>query len=372
MSFTINTLEKQIKQISKLYKGFKTKKNILTLNEDILNKDHDNIMLIFKELTNNKSEYKNISYSNLYNNIKTKLDNDGFGGSNSDSFSLPTVNIDNSSENINNISDYNMIINTSGSNNYNISVKQIFKKVYNNTTENIQNIENIENITNDNSVKYFIDNSRILVDFGDNIYNLKLNLFLLFIFRYTNIDIDIDIDSYNISINNNNTINNISITNLFQYFIKKFDNLKEVEPPSTNNIDIYYYNNQVIFDTKKNVSFESVVLTSDIRFKENIIPLNNSLNKLNKLKPKEFYYKNNKNKKCIGFIAQDILETELEYIVEQKDKEHYKVDYNNVIGLLTGSVQELSQELKCLKQEMKDIKEQNKLLKELLFKSSNK
>lgn len=482
MSLTLNTLEKQIRKLLRIYRGFNEKNNILTLSEDFEEKEHDKIIFIFKEL-NNKSEYKNISYSDLYNNIKSKLDAHGFGGSNSNSFSLPTINIDNSGENSDNISDYNMIINTGGSNNYNISVKQVFKKVYNNTTENIQNIENIENITNDNSVKYFIDNSKIIVEFGDdiynfnlklffsliynniqnnisnvnttnfsinntsntinfsnffdyskivlnynneiynfnlnlffsmvynnintkitdidinnftinntvdiinyntfiqngsiainyenNIYNLKLNLFLLFIFRHTNIDIDIDIDSYNISINNNNTINNISITNLFQYFIKKFDNLKEIEPPSTNNIDIYYYNNQVIFDTKKNVTFDSISLTSDIRFKENINPLNNCLNKLNKLKPKEFNYKNNKNKKCIGFIAQDILETELEYIVEQKDKEHYKVDYNNVIGLLTGSVQELTQELKSLKQEMKDIKEQNKLLKELLLKSSN-
>ena len=70
----------------------------------------------------------------------------------------------------------------------------------------------------------------------------------------------------------------------------------------------------------------------------------------------------------IGSNAMRLLITN---IVEQKDKAHYKVDYNNVIGLLTGSVQELSQELKNLKQEMKDIKEQNKLLKELLFKSSN-
>lgn len=262
---------------------------------------------------------------------------------------------------------------------YNFTFKYLFAYFYNLTLYKFTGFSSsnlfINNSDSNITINNFIKNGRVIINYQNISYNFELNQFFIFLFKNinidTNIDIDYDIDLYNISINNNNTINNIKVKSLFKYFIKKFNNLKEIEPPSNNNIDIYYYNNEVIFDTKKNVSFESISLTSDIRFKENINPINNSLNKINKLKPREFNYKNSKNKKCIGFIAQDILETELEYIVEQNDKEHYKVDYNNVIGLLTGSVQELSQELKSLKQEMRDIKEQNKLLKELLFKSSN-
>ena len=254
--------------------------------------------------------------------------------------------------------------------------------VYNNINTKITDID-INNFTINNTVDIinyntFIQNGSIAINYENNIYNLNLDLFLLFIFRHTNIDIDIDninndYFEYNFTLNHQNNIYNLNITNLFKLISSTFQNNITSSPLQLykDNIQTYYSDNKFYFATNKNVSFESVSLTSDIRFKENINPLNNCLNKLNKLKPKEFNYKNNKNKKCIGFIAQDILETELEYIVEQKDKEHYKVDYNNVIGLLTGSLQELSQELKSLKQEMKDIKEQNKLLKELLFKSSN-
>lgn len=265
---------------------------------------------------------------------------------------------------------------------YNFTFKYLFAYFYNLTLYKFTGFSNsnlfINNSNSNITINNFINNGRLIINYENISYNFSLNQFFVFLFKNTNIDINInninnDYFEYNFTLNHQNNIYNLNITNLFKLISSTFQNNINSSPLQLykDNIQTYYLDNKFYFATNKNVSFESISLTSDIRFKENINPLNNCLNKLNKLKPKEFNYKNNSNKKCIGFIAQDILETELEYIVEQKDKEHYKVDYNNVIGLLTGSVQELSQELKSLKQEMKDIKEQNKLLKELLFKSSN-
>ena len=94
-------------------------------------------------------------------------------------------------------------------------------------------------------------------------------------------------------------------------------------------------------------------LTSDKRFKTNIKNLNckECLDKINQLEPKEFSYKTNTKKKHFGFMAQDLLETDVNNIVDTSDKEHLKVDYNNIISLLVGSVKELTNEMKELKNE---------------------
>ena len=96
--------------------------------------------------------------------------------------------------------------------------------------------------------------------------------------------------------------------------------------------------------------------TSDLRLKENIKPLENSLNKICSLEGIEFNFKNNKNK-MIGFIAQDVEKIVPEVITTANDENEYKsLAYGNVTALLVEAVKELREEVKTLRQEIKDLK----------------
>ena len=112
--------------------------------------------------------------------------------------------------------------------------------------------------------------------------------------------------------------------------------------------------------------------SSDKRLKTDI---NNDLADFKKLffnlKPITFKYKNNLNKRYIGFIAQELETTvQNEKLDKTKDfmpvlemkTENFKdqkfVCYNDFIGLNTYMLQEAYKEIDQLKQEIKELKEQ--------------
>lgn len=201
-----------------------------------------------------------------------------------------------------------------------------------------------------------ISNYIFSLNFGTNIYNLTLNNLFLFLFRKTtNITYNntLNINSYRIAINNSTTNYNITVTSLFEYLQSK------INPSSvTSNITSSFSNGNIILDTKSNISAQSITITSDERYKTNIKKLESKdcLDKINQLEPKEFCYKENTNKKYFGFMAQELLDTDVSNIVDTNDKEHLKVDYNNLISLLVGSVKELTNEIKELKTENLELK----------------
>lgn len=93
----------------------------------------------------------------------------------------------------------------------------------------------------------------------------------------------------------------------------------------------------------------TVKSTSDVNLKKNINLLSNSLDRVERIEPYEFNWKNNPDQsKIYGVIAQQLESAELNNIVSEINNVKY-VDYNQIIPLLIGSIKELSNEIKQLK-----------------------
>ena len=90
-----------------------------------------------------------------------------------------------------------------------------------------------------------------------------------------------------------------------------------------------------------------VIAYSDERVKENIKTIDNSLEKVNKLRGVEFN-KIGEDKKSIGVIAQEI-EKVLPEVVRTDDEGMKSVAYGNVVGILIEAVKELTKEVEELK-----------------------
>lgn len=90
---------------------------------------------------------------------------------------------------------------------------------------------------------------------------------------------------------------------------------------------------------------------SDIRFKSDIQPLTNALEKINNIQPKSFYLYGDTSKRQIGFIAQELLEVLPEVVViDEYDENHYMgVQYDKITALLCQGIKELQSEIQSLK-----------------------
>ena len=98
--------------------------------------------------------------------------------------------------------------------------------------------------------------------------------------------------------------------------------------------------------------------SSDKRLKENIKPLDNALNKLDKINGVEFDWKKltEKEKETIhgntghdvGVIAQEIEEV-LPEVVQTRDNGYKAVKYEKIVPLLIEAIKELKQEIEDLK-----------------------
>lgn len=86
--------------------------------------------------------------------------------------------------------------------------------------------------------------------------------------------------------------------------------------------------------------------TSDINLKENIKPLQNSIDALNQINGVSFEWKKDSSK-SIGVIAQEIEEILPELVSEVDGNK--TVNYNGLIGILIEAVKELSKEVEELK-----------------------
>jgi len=103
------------------------------------------------------------------------------------------------------------------------------------------------------------------------------------------------------------------------------------------------YNTNIYGD---NIYYWNLIYYSDERLKKNIKPMVGSLANILKLKPVEFERKTNK-KKFLGFLAQDVEKVlpELVSTGKGKDKDIMGVDITQMIPMLIGAVQELSDRL---------------------------
>jgi len=95
--------------------------------------------------------------------------------------------------------------------------------------------------------------------------------------------------------------------------------------------------------------------SSDYRLKENIIPISDSISRINQLKPSRFNFIQEPNKIVDGFIAHEVQEIVPEAIVGEKDEVdkdgnpvHQGIDQAKLVPLLVAAIQELEARVKEL------------------------
>jgi hypothetical protein len=112
----------------------------------------------------------------------------------------------------------------------------------------------------------------------------------------------------------------------------------------------------------------SIAGSSDVRFKQNIFPIQNALQKVMQLqgvtfdwKKSEFPNRTFSDQKTIGFIAQDVEKVLPEVVQTEKTTEGYKaVQYDKVVALLVEAIKEQQKEIDVLKQQIKQLKRDKK------------
>ena len=369
-------------------------------DDNYLLNNHSNILILINDTQNNKKI--GLTLDNLSNYINHNFTTNKIFNTNSNNSNNSEI-IPNNNITLNNNDDNTdiKIVIQKNSINYNLQLKQILNYFFNYENNNI-NISNtlINNISNKLDSKILINNNNInynlsldyllniyfnyttnlnlntiltneynlLLNYNNINYNLKLNNLYLYLFKYAPINVDItdniDYNNYNFSVHYNDNIYSFTFINFIKYIFTKF-------VFTSNNFEINYdnSNDKINFELSSNLSVTSISVGSDIRHKDNINDLTNCLDKIDKIKPKTFNNKK-KKKKHIGFIAQELLESDIDYIVNKDDPDYYKVDYNSIIGLLTGCIKELKDELNEIKKEninlRNEFKKQNyELEKEL-------
>jgi hypothetical protein len=89
---------------------------------------------------------------------------------------------------------------------------------------------------------------------------------------------------------------------------------------------------------------------SDIRLKKDIEPIDNAVERLEKINGVNFTYKDNPDKPMIGVIAQELLEDDVlkKLVYETGEDKHYAVRYEHLTAILVQAVKELSARVKEL------------------------
>ena len=99
----------------------------------------------------------------------------------------------------------------------------------------------------------------------------------------------------------------------------------------------------------------NVTAYSDIKLKENVETLENSLDKVCKLRGVEFDFIDT-NKHTIGVIAQEVEKVLPDIVVTNQETNMKSVAYGNLTAVLIEAVKELKSEVASLKQEIKELK----------------
>jgi len=108
-----------------------------------------------------------------------------------------------------------------------------------------------------------------------------------------------------------------------------------------------------VLDVSGTVTAASFNSSSDVRLKENITNLDNSLDKICNIRGVNYNWKNDETKtKTAGVIAQEVLEQIPEAVIDS-DSEKLSVNYNSIIAHLIESVKTLKSEINDLKGQLK-------------------
>jgi len=96
-----------------------------------------------------------------------------------------------------------------------------------------------------------------------------------------------------------------------------------------------------------------VIAFSDARVKDNVVTIDNALDKVNKLRGVTYTRNDIEDKQTkMGVIAQEVLEV-IPEVVQQDNEGKYSVAYGNMNGLLIEAIKELKAEIEELKKQIK-------------------
>ncbi len=100
-------------------------------------------------------------------------------------------------------------------------------------------------------------------------------------------------------------------------------------------------------------STADVVAYSDRRAKENIVTVDNALDKVSELRGVYYNKKDSDDdKRQVGVIAQEVKEVLPEVVTYDKDNDQYGVDYGKINGLLIEAIKDLKKEVEFLKKQL--------------------
>ena len=98
-------------------------------------------------------------------------------------------------------------------------------------------------------------------------------------------------------------------------------------------------------------STADVVAYSDRRAKENIVTVDNALDKVSELRGVYYNKKDSDDdKRQVGVIAQEVKEVLPEVVTYDKENDKYGVDYGKINGLLIEAIKDLKKQIEELKQ----------------------
>lgn len=137
---------------------------------------------------------------------------------------------------------------------------------------------------------------------------------------------------------------------------------------SQGNVGIGTTSPSVSLQVAGDIIANSIAGSSDARFKSNINPIENPLQKVQQLrgvtfdwKTKEFPERAFSDNRALGFIAQEVEKVLPEVVQTEKTVEGYKsVQYDKVVALLVEAIKEQQKQIEVLQKEVKKIKKRKK------------
>lgn len=137
---------------------------------------------------------------------------------------------------------------------------------------------------------------------------------------------------------------------------------------SQGNVGIGTTSPSVSLQVAGDIIANSIAGSSDARFKSNILPIENPLQKVQQLrgvtfdwKTKEFPERAFNDNRALGFIAQEVEQVLPEVVQTEKTAEGYKsVQYDKVVALLVEAIKEQQKQIEVLQKEVKKIKKRKK------------
>jgi hypothetical protein len=122
---------------------------------------------------------------------------------------------------------------------------------------------------------------------------------------------------------------------------------------ATGNVRMQIYGNGSISMSGALTVGGTITENSSIALKENIFDLNTTLDKINRVRPVKYNKKISKNKKEIGFIAEELAEIFPELVENDENGNPTSVNYTRAVTVLFDGFKQMYKELKEIKERIK-------------------